>query len=75
MGLTFVQNCRILPWYKLKAYADEEFKVAQMMNALLDMGENKLGKGESNGSQHFFLFPQCFQKLSPSGSLKLRVEL
>ena len=26
--------------------------------------ENIVGKGENTGYQHFFLFPQCFQKAS-----------
>ena len=33
--------------------------------------ENIVGKGQKNGSQHFLLFPQCFQKASSSGSLTL----
>ena len=33
--------------------------------------ENILGKGENAGNQHFLLFPQCFQKDSPSRSLKV----
>ena len=32
--------------------------------------ENIVGKGENAGYQHFLLFPQCFQKLSVSKSLK-----
>ena len=40
-----------------------------------DMGrvENIVGKGENAGYQHFLLFPQCFQKASFSGSLKVRI--
>ena len=33
--------------------------------------ENTVGKGENAGDQQFLLFPQCFQKLSSSMSLKL----
>ena len=33
--------------------------------------EKFVGKGENAGYQHFLLFPQCFQKLSCSRSLKL----
>ena len=33
--------------------------------------ENIAGKGENAGYQHFLLFPQCFQKASFSGSLKV----
>ena len=30
-------------------------------------------KGENPGYQHVLLFPQCFQKVSFSGSLKVRI--
>ena len=33
--------------------------------------ENIVGKGENAGCKQFFLFPQCFQKPSSSGSLKV----
>ena len=33
--------------------------------------ENIVGKGENAGYQHFLAFPQCFQTLSFSGSLKV----
>ena len=33
-----------------------------MMGLDVDMMENKVGKGENAGYQHFLLFPQCFQK-------------
>ena len=33
--------------------------------------ENIVGKGENAGDQYFLLFPQCFQKLSFSGLLKV----
>ena len=35
--------------------------------------ESIVGKGENVGYQHFLLFPQCFQKVSFSGSLKVRI--
>ena len=35
--------------------------------------ENIVGKGENAGYQHFLLFPQCFQKASLSGLLKVRL--
>ena len=47
------------------------------MNEILkfDSGpvENIVGKGENAGYQHFLLFPQCFQKPSDSGSLKVGI--
>ena len=42
------------------------------MISLLGEIEN-MGKGENAGDQHFLLFPQCFQKASTSGSLKVRI--
>ena len=38
---------------------------------VFDRVENIVGKGQNAGYQHFLLFPQCFQKLSFSGSLKV----
>ena len=35
--------------------------------------ENIVGKGENAVYQHFLLFPQCFQKDSFSGSLKVGI--
>ena len=49
---------------KLKAFADEKLKVAQMMNSVFDREENTVGKGENAGYQHFILFPQCFPETS-----------
>ena len=53
-------NDKILDGTKLKAFADEKVNVAQMMISLCYRVENTVGKGESAGSQHFLLFPQCF---------------
>ena len=38
-----------------------------------DRVENIAGKGENAGYQHFLLFPQCFQKASFSGFLKVGI--
>ena len=37
----------------------------------LEMVENIVGKGENAGHQHFLLFPQYFQNVSFSRSLKV----
>ena len=42
---------------------------------VFDKVEDILRKGVNAVFQHFLLFPQCFQKLSPSGSLKVGTEL
>ena len=39
-----------------------------------DRVENIVRTGENAGYQHFLLFPQCFQKASFSGSLKVGIE-
>ena len=39
------------------------------MTYVLDRTENIEGNGENAGYQHFLLFPQCFQKVSFTGSL------
>ena len=38
------------------------------MISVSDWVENIIGKEENAGNQHFLLFPQCFQKVSVSGS-------
>ena len=35
--------------------------------------ENIVEKGENAGYQHILLFPQCFQKTSFQGSLKVEI--
>ena len=44
-----------------------------MKISLFDRVENALGKGEKAGYQHFLLFPQCFPKHSPFGSIKVGI--
>ena len=58
---------------KLKTFADEKINVFQMMISVLYRVENILGKGENAGYQHFLVFPQCFQKSSFLGSLKVGI--
>ena len=53
----------ILGWSKLNEYADDKIKVAKMMIFVFDRVENILGKGESSGYLHFFVFTQCFQEI------------
>ena len=43
------------------------------MKFVMGRVENIVGKGENAGYQHFLLFPQCFQKASLSGPLKVRI--
>ena len=46
----------------MKAHLIDTYLVAQVMQFLFFGVENIAGKGENTGFQHFFLFPQCFQK-------------
>ena len=72
-GLNSLPNNKILDWSKLKAFGDEKFIMVKMMISLCDMVENIVGKGENAAYQHFLLFPQHFEKLSVSGSLKVGI--
>ena len=44
-----------------------------MYNFVFDRVENIVGNGENAGYQHFLRFPQCFQKDSSTGLLKLKI--
>ena len=66
-------NNKILDVIKLKAFADDTISVAEMLISVIDKIENIVGKGENAGYQHFLLFPQCFQKASFLGSLKVGI--
>ena len=63
----------IFYWTKLKAFADHKLNIVKMIILLLGRIESIVGKGENAGYQHFLLFPQCFQKVSSSGSLKVGI--
>ena len=66
-------NNKIWDHSNLKAFADDILKVIQMTICVTDWVENIVGKGENAGYQHFLLFPQCFQKASCPGSLKVGI--
>ena len=72
MDLT-LPNDKILDWSKLKAFADDKIKVLKIIYIFFffDRVEKIVGKGENAGNQHFLLFPQCLQKSSLSGLLKV----
>ena len=54
---------------ELKALADEEMNVAQMMISVFYWFEIIVGKGENAGYKHFLLFLPFLQKPSSLGSL------
>ena len=62
-----------MDWSKLKAFADDKVNVTQKLKFDFQGVENIVGKGENAGYQHFLLYPQCFQKASFPGSLKVRI--
>ena len=67
-------NDKILDLSKLKAFADDKMNVPKKSKFALGRVENIAGKGENFGYQRFLLFPQCFQKATLLGSLKVRIE-
>ena len=64
-------NDKFLVQSKLKAFADDKISMTQKLNFVSERAENIMAKGENARYQHFLLFPQCFQKLSVSASLKV----
>ena len=66
-------NDKILDWSKSKAFADNKINVNKQLKFGFGRVENIVIKGENAGYQHFFLFPQFFQKASFSRFLKVRI--
>ena len=64
---------RILDWSRLTAFANDKINVTEKLKFVSRRVENIVGKGENVGYQHFLVFPQCFQKASFSGSLKVGI--
>ena len=63
----------VLDQSKLKAFADNQIDMTEKLEFVLERVENFVEKGENAGYQHFLLFPQCFQKTSYTGSLKVGI--
>ena len=57
----------------MKDFADDKINVTEKLKFVLGRKENIVGEGENAGYQHFLLFPQCFQKLSFLGLLKVGI--
>ena len=55
----------------LKAFADDNLNVNKKLKFALGREENIVRKEENAGYQHSLLFPQCFQKASSLGFLKV----
>ena len=71
-SFNLLPNGKILNQSKLKAFADDRLKMAQVAKLILDKIENIVGKEENAGYQHFLLFLQCFQKASSMRVVKRR---
>ena len=71
-GVNPIPSNKFSDWSKKKTFADNTINVTQKQKFFLELVENIVGKGENAGYQHFLLFPQCFQKVSFSESLKVR---
>ena len=66
-------NNKFLDRSKLIAFADDKLNLNKKSKLVLGRGENIVGKGKNAGYQHFLLFPQCFQNVSYTGSLKVGI--
>ena len=64
---------KIIDQSKFKAFADNNLNVTLNLLLLFDRLENKEGKGENAGNQHFLLFPLYFQNASLFGPLKVGI--
>ena len=57
----------------MKPFADNKINVTERLKFVFGRVKNVVGKGENAGDQHFRLFPQCFEKASFLGSLKVGI--
>ena len=60
----------ILDSFKLKEFADDNFKFDENERKLSKQVENTVRKGEIAHDEQFLLFPQCFQKACFPGASK-----
>ena len=66
-------NNKHFDWSKLKVFADNNINVNGKLKFGLKRVENIVGRRENAGYYHFLLCPQCFQKPSASGSIKVGI--
>ena len=74
-SLTCLPDDTFLDWSKLVAFVDDKVNETQNLKFALGRVDNIVGKGENGGYLHFLLFPQCFQKPSSAGLLKVGIVL
>ena len=60
----------MLDFFKLKEFADDNFRFDENGRKLSKRVENTVGKGEIARYEQFLLFPQCFQKACFPGASK-----
>ena len=63
-GINLLSDATIPALTKLKAFTDNNFTAAKMVQFPFQRLDNIVGKGENADHQHFLLFPQRFQKVS-----------
>ena len=61
---------QILDFFKLKEFADDNFKFDESGRKLSKRIENTVGKGEIARFEQFLLIPHCFQKACFPGASK-----
>ena len=66
-------NDKIVDLPKFKAFADVKINGTQKLKFDLGGVKNIVEKGENADDQHSLLFPHCFQKVTVSRSLKVRI--
>ena len=72
-SLNSLPNDKFLDWSKLKRFTEKKINATEKSKFVLGRVENRVGKGENAGYQHFLLYPLCFQKASFSRSLKVGI--
>ena len=72
-NINSLANDKMLDMSKFKAFADEKSNGAKMAKFVCNRVENIVGKAGNAGYQYFLLFPQCFQKATFPGWLKVGI--
>ena len=69
---TLLPNVKYLDWSKLKELSNDKINVT-FKQILLGIGRKHCGKSRKCCLPAFSPFPQCFQKVSFSGSLEVGI--
>ena len=68
--MSHLTHYQILDSFKLKKFADDNFKFDKNGRKLSKREENTVGKGEIAHYEQFLLFPLCFQMACFPGAAK-----